>query len=81
MEILNKECVSSVTLFDLKVSEGELMVFADCVRIVMEKYSDSEIADLTICESREELSYFLSGLTETLKEMVRQEYLPERFKT
>lgn len=81
MDILNKECISTVTLFDLKVSEGELMVFADCLKIVMENYSDSEIADMTVCESKEELSYFLAGVTEVLKEMVRQDYLPDRFKS
>ncbi len=80
MEIISKECIASVTLFDLKVSEGELMVFADCMRLVMERFSDSDIAALTVCESKEELSYFLSGVTDTLKEMVRQEYLPDRFK-
>ena len=46
----------------------------------MERFSDSDIAALTVCESKEELSYFLSGVTDTLKEMVRQEYLPDRFK-
>ncbi|KAF2406604.1 hypothetical protein ACI77J_27740 [Pseudomonas sp. O64] len=81
MDILSKECIATVTLFDLKVSEGELMVFADCLKIVMENYSDSEIADMTVCESKEELSYFLAGVTEVLKEMVRQDYLPDRFKS
>ncbi len=81
MDILNKECIATVTLFDLKVAESELMVFADCIKIVMENYSDSEIADMTVCESKEELSYFLAGGTEVLKEMVRQDYLPDRFKS
>ena len=39
MDILSKECIASVTLFDVRVSEGELMVFADCMRIVMEHYT------------------------------------------
>ena len=81
MDILNKECIATVTLFDLKVAESELMVFAGCIKIVMENYSDSEIADMTVCESKEELSYFLAGVTEVLKEMVRQDYLPDRFKS
>lgn len=81
MDILRKECIASVTLFDLKVSEGELMVFADCMRIVMEHCTDSQISDMTVCESKEELSCFLSGGTDVLKAMQRQEYLPDRFKS
>lgn len=81
MDILRKECIASVTLFDLKVSEGELMVFADWMRIVMEHRTDSQIADMTVCESKEEFSSFLSGVTDVLKAMQRQEYLPDRFKS
>ena len=80
MDILSKECIASVTLFDVRVSEGELMVFADCMRIVMEHYTDSQIADMTVCESKQELSYFPSGVTDVVREMERQEYLPDRFK-
>ena len=52
MDILSKECIASVTLFDVRGSEGELMVFADCMRIVMEHYTDSQIAEMTVCESK-----------------------------
>ncbi|SED14796.1 hypothetical protein SAMN05216178_6436 [Pseudomonas saponiphila] len=80
MELLSKECIASVTLYDLRVSEGELMVFADSIAMVMKNFSDSDIEKSTVCESREELSYYLDELKELLKGMVRQEYLPERFK-
>ncbi|WP_157696415.1 hypothetical protein [Pseudomonas asplenii] len=80
MDILKKECVGSVTLFDLKVSEGELMVYADCMRVVMEKFEDGEISDMTICESRKEISYFLAEVKKVLREMVCQEFLEDRFK-
>jgi ribosome-binding protein aMBF1 (putative translation factor) len=81
MDILSKECIATVTLFDVRVSEGELMVFADCMRIVMEKYTDSEIAEMTVCESKQELSFFLSEVTNVVREMERQDYLPDRFKS
>ncbi|BAQ73265.1 uncharacterized protein POS17_1571 [Pseudomonas sp. Os17] len=80
MELLSKECIASVTLYDLRVSEGELMVFADSIAMVMKHFSDSDIERSTVCESREELSYYFDELKELLKGMVRQEYLPERFK-
>lgn len=47
----------------------------------MEHCTDSQIADMTVCESKEELAYFLSGVTDVLKAMQRQEYLPDRFKS
>lgn len=45
MDILKKECIVSVTLFDLRLSERELMVYADCMRIITERLCDSEIAN------------------------------------
>ncbi|MFJ7141916.1 hypothetical protein [Pseudomonas protegens] len=80
MEMLKKECVASITLYDLRVSEGELMVFADCIDMVMKNFSDTVLAENTVCESKEELSFYLDEIKELLKGMVHQEYLPERFK-
>ncbi|PYC01964.1 hypothetical protein DMX09_18270 [Pseudomonas protegens] len=80
MEMLKKECVASITLYDLRVSEGELMVFADCIDMVMKNFSDTALAENTVCESKEELSFYLDEIKELLKGMVHQEYLPERFK-
>jgi hypothetical protein len=45
MDILKKECIASVTLFDLRLSEGKLMVYADCMRVITERLCDSEIAN------------------------------------
>lgn len=81
MDVLKKECVASVTLFDLRLSEGELMVYADCMRIIKERLCNSEIADLTVCESKEELSHFLEDMLDALKLVERQEYVPDRFKS
>ena len=80
MDILKKECIASVTLFNLRLSEGELMVYADCMRIIKERLCDSEIATLTVCESKEELTHFLEDMLEALKLVERQEYVPDRFK-
>ncbi|GED79378.1 hypothetical protein PFL02_62280 [Pseudomonas fluorescens] len=78
--MLRKECIASITIYDLRVSEGELMVFADCIDMVAKRYSDSAIAENTVCESKEELSFYLDEIKELLKGMSHQEYLPERFK-
>lgn len=75
-----KECIASVTLFELRLSEGEMMVYADCMRIIKERFCDSEIASLTVCESKEELSHFLEDMLDALKLVERQEYVPDRFK-
>ena len=80
MDVLKKECIASVTLFDLRLSEGELMVYADCMRIIKERLCDSEIASLTVCESKDELSHFLEDMLDALKLVERKEYVSDRFK-
>ncbi|WP_338490942.1 hypothetical protein VRB78_11300 [Pseudomonas trivialis] len=80
MDILKKECIANVTLFDLRLSEGELMVYADCMRIIKERLCDSEISPLTVCESKEEPTHFLEDMLDTPKLVERQEYVPDRFK-
>jgi hypothetical protein len=56
------------------------MVYADCMRIIKERLCDSEIASLTVCESKEELTHFLEDMLDALKLVERQEYVPDRFK-
>lgn len=80
MDLLKKEFVSCVTLFDLKLSEGELTVYADCLKFMLAHCSDEQINQETVCESKEELSWYLDDLLELIKSMENKEYLPDRYK-
>jgi len=80
MELLKKEFISCVTLFDLKLSEGEITVYADCLKFILTHLSDEEINQKTVCSSKEELSWYLDDLLQLIKSMEHKEYLPDHYK-
>ena len=69
-----------VTLFDVRLSESEVVVFSDCLNYVLENCSDEQINRLTECSSKEELSWFLEDLLNLLKAVEHKKYLPDRYK-
>ncbi|GBO48828.1 hypothetical protein [Pectobacterium versatile] len=81
MELLKKEYVgNAVTLFDVRLSEGEVTLYADCLELVIRVCSDNDISQNTECESKEELSWFKDSLVDLLKSIEHKDYLPERYK-
>lgn len=80
MDVLKKEYISGITLFDLRLSEGEITVYADCLNFVLEYCSEERVIAETDCESKEELSWHRDRLLELFKLMECKEYLPERYK-
>ncbi|MEY0017777.1 hypothetical protein AB7W42_23040 [Providencia rettgeri] len=71
---------AKVTLFDLRLSEGEITIYADCINYVLSKCVDDDISIVTDCENKKELSYYLDNLKNLLKSMEHKSYLPDRYK-
>ena len=81
MELLKKEYVgNAVTLFDVRLSEGEVTLYADCLELIMKICSDNDISQNTECESKEELTWFKDSLVDLLKLIEHKDFLPERYK-
>ncbi|MFJ5338716.1 hypothetical protein [Pectobacterium sp. CHL-2024] len=81
MELLKKEYVgNAVTLFDVRLSEGEVTLYVDCLDLIIKVCSDNDISQNTECESKKELSWFKDSLVDLLKLIEHKDYLPERYK-
>lgn len=81
MELLKKEYVANtVTLFDLRFSESEIALYADCLEFIIKTCSDKEISLNTECDSKEELSWFKDSLIGLLKLIEHKDFLPERYR-
>ncbi|REK69238.1 hypothetical protein [Paenibacillus paeoniae] len=80
MELLKQEEIASVTLFDLKLSEGELMVYENCIEFVLNNCSEEYLYKLTGCENREELASYQQDLNNLIKTIINKKYLPEKYK-
>ncbi|AZK46693.1 hypothetical protein [Paenibacillus lentus] len=78
MEILKYEEIASVTLFELRLSEGELMVYENCIEFVLENCSEEQLYELTGCENREELASYQDDLKNLLKN-INKDYLPKKY--
>ncbi|MEJ8548092.1 hypothetical protein [Brevibacillus borstelensis] len=80
MEYKGHKEIASVTLFDLRLSEGELMVYEGCIEYVLKNCDESEIHKITGCSSKEELQSYQDDLKDLIKAYVWKEYLPDKFK-
>ena len=80
MDYINHKEVSSINLFELRLSEGELMVYESCIKFVLNNCKEEEIYELIGCESKEELRSFQKDLELLIKKYVQEEYLPENFR-
>ena len=80
MEFLKHEEIASVSLFDLRLSEGELMVYESCLEFVVNNCNDRTIYSLTGCESKDELEDYRYELRKLIKKYVRKEYVPNKYK-
>ncbi|WP_028590997.1 hypothetical protein [Paenibacillus massiliensis] len=80
MELLKHEEIASVTLFDLRLSEGELMVYENCIEFVLNSCSEEELYELTGCENREELASYQDDLRYLIKSVINNKYLPKKYK-
>lgn len=79
MELLKKENIASVTLFDLRLSEGELMVYESCIEYVLKNCSEELIYEITGCESKAELATFQEDLIDQIKLISERKYLPKKY--
>lgn len=82
MDILSVDYISrgNVTLFEVRLSESEVLVFSDCLNYVLKNCSDEKIEQSTECSSKEELSFFLADILGLIKSMEHKKYIPERYK-
>lgn len=67
MDYLSHEEVADVTLFNLRLSEGELMLYESCIDFVLMNCDEEALYDLVGCESKEELKSFQNDLKELIK--------------
>ncbi|WP_025121284.1 MULTISPECIES: hypothetical protein [unclassified Serratia (in: enterobacteria)] len=83
MDVLRVDYIpeGNVTLFDVRLSESEVVVFSDCLNYVLKHCSDEQVDQLTECSSKEELSYFLADLLGLMKSMEHKKYMPDRYKS
>lgn len=79
MRYLKHEEIATVNIFDLKLSEGELMVYEGCLNFVINNCNEKKIYDLTGCESKDELKEYQEELRGLIKKYVRSEYLPSNY--
>ncbi|NLL66861.1 MAG: hypothetical protein GX236_04065 [Clostridiaceae bacterium] len=79
MDYLSHEEVADVTLFNLRLSEGELMLYEGCIDFVLKNCDESALYDLVGCETREELRSFQNDLIKIIKLYVQKEFLPEKY--
>ncbi|MBG9775991.1 hypothetical protein O0555_18035 [Brevibacillus laterosporus] len=80
MEYLGHKEIASVTLFELKLSEGELMVYEGCIDYVLKVCDDDEILQLTGCSTKEELKSYQDELKQMIRRYVLKEFLPSKYK-
>ncbi|QXI31127.1 hypothetical protein [Pseudomonas vanderleydeniana] len=81
MDVLKKERVGEEVYFDIRFSEGEFMVYADCLRVLIEEFSDVDVVAVTGGETKLELLGLYDDLVGLLRGMERLEYLPDRFRS
>lgn len=80
MDLLKHEEIASVNLFDLRLSESELMIYEGCIDYVLKTCSEKEILKLTGCENKTELSWFQEDLKKLIMGYVSKRFLLERYK-
>ncbi|WP_373963983.1 hypothetical protein [Kosakonia sacchari] len=80
MDLLQKECIASVTLFHVRASEGELMVYEGCIDHILSHCSDEEIFRITGCGDKDELAFYKNELVKMIRMVDRPEYLPDKYK-
>ena len=71
---------ADVTLFDIQLSESEVIIYTDCLNYVLTHLSDEQINQEMECSNIQELSYYLSDLKNLIKSMEHKKYLPDRYK-
>lgn len=81
MELISHQEIATVTLFDLSLSESELMVYESCIAFVLKMCDDELISQITGCGNAEELAAFQEDLLMLIKNYVSQDYLPDKYKT
>ena len=79
IELLKREEIASVTLFDLRLSESELMAYEACIKYVIENCNENEAHKLTDC-TKDELGWLQEDLKELIINNMLEEYLPQRYK-
>ncbi|MFJ3049047.1 hypothetical protein [Pseudomonas nitroreducens] len=80
MELVSEEVNDSVTLFNLKLSEGELVLYLDCLNYMIGNSDDNKVSLLTECSSVEELSWYRDDINSLLKNMKKKDFLPDRYR-
>ncbi|MEQ4925327.1 hypothetical protein [Proteus hauseri] len=71
---------ADVTLFDVRLSESEIIIYTDCLKYVLTHLTDNEIYKETEYSSKQELSHYLNDLKDLINSMEHKKYLPVRYK-
>lgn len=71
---------ADVNLFDVRLSESEVIIYADCLNYVLTHLSDEKIHQETECSNKQELSHYLNDLRGLINSIKNKRYLPDRYK-
>lgn len=89
MEVIRTEDASSVIVFDLRMSEGELEYIATALEYVLKHLSqedlhrlfDEESAIVKVSDAQEFLEIMVEQATTAIRQYCIPKYLPKRFRT
>ncbi len=80
MEYLGHREIVSITLFDLRLSEGELMLYEACIEYVLKTCVEEKIQQITGCSTREELESYQNELREMIRKYVLSDFLSDKYR-
>jgi hypothetical protein len=91
MNLLKAEDIVSVTIFEIRLSEGELQMFSDAFSYLLKTLDDKKLNDVfateeegTLMENLTETRFFIEDRYKEMMSMIknncREEFLPKRFR-
>ncbi|TLI62914.1 MULTISPECIES: hypothetical protein [unclassified Escherichia] len=66
-------------MFQLELSEGELILYESCLHYVLKNCPEHDVSDVVECEDKEELTYFQEAILRLLVKYADKTLLPERY--
>ena len=79
MDYYSHEEIASVIFYNLRLAEGELLMYEACVNYTIENCPESQVYEMTGCESKDELIGVQEDLVYLLKKITEKRWLPDRF--
>ncbi len=79
MDYISHEEIASITLFDVRVSESELMVYESCVKYVVDNCPEDDLYAHTGCKTKLELDSIRIDPILLIKKHMLKEFLPQKY--